>query len=103
MAMRTARPAMMLEGFADATVLIVADQVANVVLLQQMLEAEGMTRVSAVTDPRDAVSEFREVKPDLVLLDLHMPHMDGFVVLEALMGLLPADEYVPVIVLTADP
>ena len=43
----------MLEGYADATVLIVDDQVANVVLLQQMLEAEGMTRVSAVTDPRN--------------------------------------------------
>src|SRR4051812_32991264 len=93
----------MLERYADATVLIVDDQVANVVLLQQMLEAEGMTRVSAVTDPRNAITEFRLVNPDLVLLDLHMPHMNGFELLEALIALLPADEYVPVIVLSADP
>jgi EAL domain-containing protein (putative c-di-GMP-specific phosphodiesterase class I)/AmiR/NasT family two-component response regulator len=93
----------MLEGYTDATVLIVDDQLANVVLLRRMLEAEGLTRVSTVTDPRDAITEFRQVKPDLVLLDLHMPHMDGFGLLETLTSLLPADEYVPVIVLTADP
>jgi EAL domain-containing protein (putative c-di-GMP-specific phosphodiesterase class I) len=55
-----------------------------------------------VTDPRQAVDTYLAAQPDLILLDLHMPHMDGLAVFEALKAANPVDAFVPVIVLTAD-
>jgi EAL domain-containing protein (putative c-di-GMP-specific phosphodiesterase class I)/ActR/RegA family two-component response regulator len=87
---------------AAATVLVVDDQEANVVLLERVLRLAGATRVHGVTDPRQAVRRCLEVQPDLVLLDLHMPHLDGVEVMEALRGALADDAFLPVLVLTAD-
>jgi EAL domain-containing protein (putative c-di-GMP-specific phosphodiesterase class I) len=85
-----------------ACVLIVDDQPANVGLLERLIRSAGVTNVHAVTDPRQAVARCLEVGADLVLLDLHMPHMDGYAVMSELRAALPDDGFVPVLVLTAD-
>lgn len=87
---------------AAASVLVVDDEPANVAILTRLLKSAGITRVHPVTDPRTAVERFEQTRADLVLLDLHMPFLDGFEVLEQLQALLPADAFLPVIVLTAD-
>jgi putative two-component system response regulator len=85
----------------DARILVVDDLEANVVLLERMLKAGGYTRVERECDSRAALERFERSRPDLVLLDLHMPHMDGFAVLERLAELTDG-EYLPTLVLTAD-
>jgi putative two-component system response regulator len=81
--------------------LIVDDEPLNVALLEDILAESGYTRVRSLTDSREAVAMCKEFQPDLVLLDLLMPHVDGFAILETLRSS-SADLHVPVIVLTAD-
>lgn len=85
-----------------ARIVVVDDQESNVVLLDRLLRSAGATDVHLVTDPREAVPRCLGVKADIVLLDLHMPHLDGVAVLEALRAALAPDAFVPVLVLTAD-
>lgn len=85
-----------------AVVLVIDDQDANVLLLRRLLERMGLGRVVGITDPREAVARYRELAPDLVLVDLHMPHLDGIGVLDALQAELGPDAFVPVVMLTAD-
>ena len=86
----------------SARILVVDDQQANVVMLRTLLAQAGYTDVRGITDPRAAVAAFREFAPDLVLLDLLMPHLDGFGVMAQLRPLLPAGSFLPVLVLTAE-
>jgi PAS domain S-box-containing protein len=86
----------------SANILIVDDQEANVMLLEQMLHNEGYLRVSTTTDPRHVAAMHREHDYDLILLDLQMPVMDGFEVMEAL-KIIESDAYLPVLVVTAQP
>jgi len=86
----------------NAKILIVDDQAPNVELLQQLLADTGYTRVHATKQPEDVCALHREQAFDLILLDLQMPVMDGFMVMEGLQ-LLSRDDYLPVIVLTAQP
>jgi EAL domain-containing protein (putative c-di-GMP-specific phosphodiesterase class I)/CheY-like chemotaxis protein len=88
--------------FEDAVVLVVDDNEANVLLLERILSGVGVAGVHRVTDPREALGRCLQVDPDLVLLDLHMPHLDGFAVLSQMQAALPDDAYLPVIVLTGD-
>jgi two-component system, sensor histidine kinase len=83
-------------------VLIVDDEETNVRLLQRILARAGFTDVIATNDPRQAVPIYRECSPDLVLLDLHMPQVDGFAVLEELRDIIPSDTYLPILILTGD-
>jgi len=83
-------------------ILVVDDEIANVRVLRRLLERAGYGDVLGTTDPREAVSLYEEEHPDLVLLDLHMPHMDGFEVLQGLRARIPGDVYLPVLVLTGD-
>ncbi|MDA8400003.1 MAG: EAL domain-containing protein [Actinomycetota bacterium] len=87
---------------ADSKVVIVDDNPANVALLERLLNMAGLLQVNGFTDPRQALDYCASSLPDLVLLDLHMPDLDGFAVLEALKDLLPKDGFLPVLVLTAD-
>jgi EAL domain-containing protein (putative c-di-GMP-specific phosphodiesterase class I)/CheY-like chemotaxis protein len=91
-----------LELLADACVVIVDDVESNVRLLEKVLRSAGMTRVHGFTDSRTAVESCVELHPDLLLLDLHMPYMDGIEFLGQLRTLMPADVFLPVLVLTAD-
>ena len=85
-----------------ATILIVDDQEPNVRVLERILERAGYDRVVSTTDSRRAVELFVQHGPDLILLDLHMPYLDGFGVLEQLSPCIPENTYLPVLVLTAD-
>jgi PAS domain S-box-containing protein len=86
----------------DASILIVDDQEPNVSLLEQLLSEAGYTRVASTTNPREVCALHRRNRYDLILLDLQMPGMDGFQVMEGLKTN-DADGYLPVIVLTAQP
>ncbi len=85
-----------------ACILIVDDEQANVRLLERLLLSGGYSEVHGTTDPRLALTLFDELRPDLVMLDLHMPHVDGFALLAMLRDRAKAGEYLPVLVLTAD-
>jgi len=84
----------------SARVLIVDDNLTNVLLLQRLLEAEGYTNVEGVTDPREVMPLYEAQPYDLVLLDIRMPHLDGYQVMGQLRDLSDGD-YLPVMVLTA--
>ncbi|MBI3194843.1 MAG: PAS domain-containing protein, partial [Ignavibacteriae bacterium] len=83
-------------------ILIVDDEISNVQLLESMMMKEGYTSYKSLTDPRLVIPTYREWQPDLLLLDIMMPHMDGFAVMDALKEVVPVDDFFPVIVLTAD-
>ena len=86
----------------NARILIVDDQEANVRLLEQMLREAGYTSVASTMDPREVFALHRKHAYDLILLDLQMPGMDGFQVIEGLKTNI-ADGYLPVLVITAQP
>src|SRR5271156_4840867 len=86
----------------NASILIVDDQEANVSLLEQLLSETGYTRVASTMNPREVCALHRKNRYDLILLDLQMPGMDGFQVMEVLKTN-DADGYLPVVVLTAQP
>ena len=88
--------------FLDASILIVDDQEANVLLLEQMLRDVGYRCLTSTMDPRAVHALHRENHYDLILLDLHMPGMDGFQVMEDLKET-EADGYLPVLAITAQP
>lgn len=86
----------------NAKILIVDDQESNINLLDQMLNQAGYTNVSSTTNPQEVCALHRKNQYDLILLDLQMPVMDGFQVMEGLKTN-HADPYLPVLVLTAQP
>jgi PAS domain S-box-containing protein len=86
----------------NARILIVDDQQANVTLLEQLLHEAGYTTVSATMNPVEVTALHRKNSYDLILLDLQMPEMDGFQVMECLKAN-DLENYLPVIVLTAQP
>src|SRR5579872_4265417 len=86
----------------NAGILIVDDQDANVSLLEEMLRGAGYLHVTSTTDPLQVCGLNRKHRYDLILLDLQMPGMDGFQVLEAL-KVIEVDGYIPVLVITAQP
>jgi putative two-component system response regulator len=88
--------------FFEGKIFIVDDELANCQLLELILSRAGYKNLSVTTDSRRVASMLMDDDPDLVLLDLHMPHLDGYEVLELLRGLVPQGTFLPVIVLTAD-
>src|SRR5881394_3125027 len=86
----------------NASSLIVDDQEANVRLLEETLSQAGYGRVSSTRSPREVWALHRKNRYDLILLDLQMPGMDGFEVMEGLKTN-EADAYLPVLVITAQP
>jgi PAS domain S-box-containing protein len=85
-----------------ANILIVDDQESNVTLLTQLLSEAGYTRVGSTMNPHEVCALHRKNRYDLILLDLQMPGMDGFQVMEGLKTN-EADSYLPVLVITAQP
>jgi putative two-component system response regulator len=86
----------------DARILIVDDEWVNVVLLERILEQDGYTNVKSTTRSDEAVALYDQFEPDLVLLDLHMPGLDGFAVMERLEHRVAGDSFLPILILTAD-
>ena len=88
--------------FRDARIAIVDDESANVELLRRILELDGYTNISAFTDPVEFLDACRAMPPDLVLLDLRMPEITGFQVLEQLKRTIIDFDYRPAMVITSD-
>jgi diguanylate cyclase (GGDEF)-like protein/PAS domain S-box-containing protein len=86
----------------NAKILIVDDQAVNIELLEYLLTNTGYTDVSSTTDPRAVAALHQARRYDLIILDLHMPGMSGFAVMEALKPL-ETESYLPVLVVTAEP
>lgn len=86
----------------EATILIVDDQESNILLLEQLLGEAGYAHVSSTMNPQEVCALHRHNNYDLILLDLQMPVMDGFQVMEGLKTN-TMDAYLPVLVLTAQP
>lgn len=86
----------------NANILIVDDQQANIDVLTSLLEFKEYTNLKQTTDSRIVITLFKESEPDLILLDLMMPHLDGFHILELLKQHIPSGTYLPILVLTAD-
>ncbi|HEY3474214.1 MAG TPA: HD domain-containing phosphohydrolase [Anaerolineales bacterium] len=87
---------------ATSRILIIDDQPANVALLEGILEEEDFNCYLSVMDSREALSVFLQYLPDLILLDLQMPFLDGFEVMKQLRACIAPDDFLPILVLTAD-
>src|SRR5258708_21283976 len=92
---------MSLIGVDQARILVIDDQADNVRLLERILGG-AYANVKGLTEPGRALETMAEFKPDLLLLDLRMPRVSGFTILEQLRQSSPTNDSVPVIVLTAD-
>ncbi len=86
----------------QAKILVVDDADANLRLLEDLLAREGFTQVISTSDSTKTIDLYHAFAPDLILLDLMMPVLDGYAVLELLARHIPEDTYLPVLVLTAD-
>lgn len=86
----------------EADILVVDDQEANVLLFERMLRAAGYSSIHSTMDPREVCELHRKNRYALILLDLRMPGMDGFQVMEGLKEI-ETDGYLPVLVITAEP
>jgi putative two-component system response regulator len=87
--------------FKNARILIVDDEAANVELLRRLLERAGFSRIESTNDAREAADLYVKFRPDLILLDLHMPHRDGLEVMDELNQIAEAS-YLPILMLTGD-
>ena len=88
--------------FRNAKILVVDDQQANVDVVSDFLEMHGFENLISTTDSRKVLEIVQNQQPDLLLLDLSMPFLNGFDILEQLKLVVPQDNYLPVLVLTAD-
>src|SRR5690349_6237708 len=87
--------------FKNARILIVDDEPVNVELLRRLLERAGFSRLESTNDSRQAADLYIKFRPDLILLDLHMPHRDGLEVMDELNQIAEAS-YLPILMLTGD-
>jgi len=91
----------MRRGDRDSTILIVEDDEDNVHLLELFFQTSGFRNVHATSDARDVEGLVRELEPDLILLDLHMPHVNGLEVMRRVQESVPCHE-IPTIVMSGD-
>jgi len=87
---------------SGSRILIVDDEQANVTCLARILEAHGYREVEGVTNPLLAIEACRSHQPDLILLDLHMPELNGLTLLKMIQESTPNEVYLPVLMITAD-
>jgi putative two-component system response regulator len=88
--------------WSDSRILVIEDCEKNMRLFQRLLVGSGFDHVVGIRDSRQALDTFLGFEPDLVLLDLHMPHVDGFQVMELLQAQVPEDVFLPILVITGD-
>ena len=86
----------------ESKILVVDDNIQNIHLSLRVLEWAGYENLRSVLDPTTVIDVYREYQPDLVILDLHMPKMDGFQVLQQIREFKSVGAYVPILVFTAD-
>src|SRR6266542_2661717 len=90
------------QAVRDATILVVDDEPVNLKLLEALLGGAGYTSVTSTTDPRRVLELYHRLAPDLVMLDLRMPYLDGFAVMRQLRQAQPQGAYLPILMLTAE-
>jgi putative two-component system response regulator len=95
-------PAAAVPHHSDARVLIVDDEPANVRLLARMLHAASYDHVFTTTQPHEALTMFALHPADIILLDLHMPELDGLQLMQRVHELVEPGEFLPVLMLTGD-
>jgi putative two-component system response regulator len=83
-------------------ILIIDDEPVNVAVLEDILKESGYTRIHTLTDSRKTISTCADLEPDLILLDLMMPYVDGFTILEGIRASNNMGGFLPVLILTAD-
>jgi len=88
--------------FKNAKILIVDDNNSNIELLESILEETGYTNIKSTKDPRQVIELYKTFNPDLILLDLMMPYLSGYDVMDLLKMIIPAHAYLPILVLTSD-
>ncbi len=93
---------MTVDPILSARIYVVDDEAVNLRLLERFLGLVGFEDIHSFTDPRAALAATEAHEPDLILLDLHMPGLDGFDVLAALHELISDDDFLPVLILTGD-
>jgi putative two-component system response regulator len=86
----------------QARILLVDDEMANLRYLERALQRAGFTHIRQTQDPRQVLPLYQQEQPDLIILDLMMPYLDGFAVMAQVRELVPAEGYLPILVLTAD-
>jgi len=84
----------------NGKILIIDDESANVMVLEETLKQGGHTSIKSITDPRKALETYKNFQPDLVLLDLNMPHLNGFQVMTQIKEA-DSENNIPIMVLTA--
>jgi putative two-component system response regulator len=90
------------DDLLDARVLIVDDQEINTRLLELILKRQWFTSVRSLSDPYQVLPTYIEYQPDIILLDLLMPGLDGFTIMKLLHHRIPKGVFMPILVLTAD-
>jgi CheY-like chemotaxis protein len=90
------------QSLRQARLLMIDDQEANILVLEHVLRSAGYCDFKSLTDSRQALEVYRSFAPDLVLLDLRMPHLDGLAVLDLLRGEIAEGAYLPILMLTRD-
>jgi putative two-component system response regulator len=83
-----------------ARIFIIDDEAANLKLLDKMLASQGYTQRVLIQDPRDVLGHYQQARPDLILLDINMPHLDGYQVM-AQLAALNDPLLAPIVILTA--
>lgn len=89
-------------NYLDATILIVDDKVANISILEDLLRMQGYNNIYNTTDSRTVLELYHTLNPDILLLDLMMPFLSGYEVMDQLKLVIPKGAYFPILVLTAD-
>jgi len=86
----------------NAKILVVDDLQANIDVLLYFFEMHGYNNIRTTTDPRNVVQLYKDFAPDLILLDLSMPYLNGYEVMDLLKLIIPVSNHLPILVLTAD-
>jgi two-component system sensor histidine kinase/response regulator len=92
----------MKEDLKDARILIIDDTLANIEVLENLLMMKGYTNVKSLSDSTQALSTIKEFEPELILLDLMMPQVSGFDIMEELKKVPSGFPLMRILVLTAD-
>src|SRR5687768_5536577 len=86
----------------NSRILLVDDLIANVSLLENILNRLAYKQIRNLTDPLQVAAVVEEWKPDIIVLDLAMPNLNGFKVMEQLRNQISKEDWIPILVLTAD-
>jgi len=89
------------EKIFAAKILAIDDNILNIQILKKILTNAGFINITTTTDPTQAIDLYKEINPDLILLDLNMPKMDGFAIMMQL-SIINPDDYLPILILTAE-